>query len=54
MIGKVIWASLVLIISVLFLLHAARGFDITAVYYIQSDVINVRDNINSYFNNGKI
>lgn len=39
---KVIWIILMLIISGGFLIHAMRGFDIIAVYYIQSDVINVK------------
>lgn len=44
MIGKAIWISFVLLISITFVLRAMQGLEISAVFYEQSDIVIISDN----------
>ena len=46
MIGKAIWITFISFISITFILRAMQGLEITAVFYEQSDIVLVSDDIN--------
>ncbi|MBR1944615.1 MAG: hypothetical protein IJ848_04075 [Alphaproteobacteria bacterium] len=45
MIGKAIWLSIVFIVSITFILRAMQGLEIPAVFYEQSDIVLVYDDM---------
>ena len=47
MIGKAIWLSCVVLISITFILRAMQGLEITAVFYEQSDIVITSDSANN-------
>lgn len=46
MIGKAIWITFVSFISITFIFRAMQGLEIPAVFYEQSDIVLVSDDIN--------
>ena len=51
MIGKAIWLSFVLLISITFILRAMQGLEIPAVFYEQSDIVIISDNSDDIIKN---
>ena len=47
MIWKAIWLSVVLLVSITFILRAMQGLEISAVFYEQSDIVLISDDVNN-------